>query len=163
MASIIHNGSMGRIISGINAAAARYGMQFTFPALDINLLSLLAAMPPELFVIDGKRRGMIRKAMRGIVPDLILDRNDKQPYSPGFHHRFKNSRQTIHELLYPESSQPFEQFFKLQPLRDYYHHWMSGTTSKYTSGSDIRFMQWMTILFILRSKLGHELLYDIGT
>jgi asparagine synthase (glutamine-hydrolysing) len=161
VASIIRDGSMGRIVSGINATAARYGIQFTFPALDLNLLSFLAAMPPELFVIDGRRRGMIRKAMRGIVPDLILDRNDKQPYSPGCHHRFKGNQTTIHELLYPESPQPYEQFISLQPLRDYHHHWLSGTTSKYVSGSDIRFMQWMTILLILRCKLGKDLLYDV--
>ncbi|MGN7787621.1 asparagine synthase-related protein [Niabella sp. 22666] len=161
VASIIRDGSMGRIVSGINATAARYSIQFAFPALDLNLLSFLAAMPPELFVIDGRRRGMIRKAMRGIVPDLILDRNDKQPYSPGFHHRFKGSQTTIQELLYPESPQPYEQFISLQPLRDYHHHWLSGTTSKYVSGSDIRFMQWMTILLILRSKLGKELSYDV--
>ncbi|WP_162817829.1 asparagine synthase-related protein [Niabella yanshanensis] len=161
MALIIRNGSMGRIISGIHAAAARYGIEFRFPALDLNLLSLLAAMPLELFVMDGKRRGMIRKAMRGVVPDLVLDRNDKQAYSPGYHHRFKNSQQTICELLYPETPQPYGQFLNLQPLRDYYHQWLSGTTSQYVPGSDIRFMQWMTILLILRGKLGHELLYDI--
>lgn len=161
VASIIRDGSMGRIVSGINATAARYGIEFRFPALDLNLLSFLAAMPPELFVIDGKRRGMIRKAMRGIVPDLILDRNDKQPYSPGFHHRFKSERKTIHDLLYPELPQPYEPFMNLQPLRDYYHHWLSGTTSHYIPGSDIRFMQWMTILLILRGKPGQELLYNI--
>lgn len=161
MASIIRNGSMGRIISGINATAARYGVQFAFPALDPNLLSFLAAMPPELFVIDGKRRGMIRKAMRGTVPDLVLDRNDKQPYSPGFHHRFKRNQKTIHELLYPQTPQPYGRLIKLQPLRDYYHHWLSGATSQYAPGSDIRFMQWMTILFILRRKPGEELLCEI--
>ncbi len=161
MASIIRSGSMGRIISGINATAARYGVQFTFPALDLNLLSFLAAMPPELFVIDGKRRGMIRKAMRGIVPDLVLDRNDKQPYSPGFQHRFKRNQKAIHELLYPHTPQLYGQLIKLQPLRDYYHHWLSGTTSQYTPGSDIRFMQWMIILFILWEQPGQELLFNI--
>lgn len=160
VASIIRDGSMGRIISCINAAAAPHGIQFVFPALDIKLLSFLAAMPPELFVIDGKRRGMIRKAMRGIVPDLILDRNDKQSYSPGFHHRFKCNQKAVHDLLYPRSPQPYEPLVKLQPLRDYYHCWLAGTASKYRPGSDIRFMQWVIILFILRYEFSRDLLYD---
>ncbi len=51
------------------------------PLLDHRLVEHLATVPPELKVRDRTPKALLRSAARGIVPDLILDRRDKVPFS----------------------------------------------------------------------------------
>ena len=48
-----------------------------FPFLDRSLLEFLCAIPREQFVRPGQRRSLMRRAMKGIVPDQILNRRRK--------------------------------------------------------------------------------------
>lgn len=154
VASIIRDGSLGRVLSCLNARAGRYGVDFAFPFLDTDFLSFLAAAPSGLFVADGRSRGFIRKAMRDVVPDIVLNRTDKQPYSPGYSFRFKRDNAIVHQLLYPPVPQSYERFINMALLRKYYQRWLPGTTAKKGGLGDIQFMQWMTILYLLHDQLG---------
>lgn len=48
-----------------------------YPFLDRELLIFLFAIPREQMVRPGQRRSLMRRALRGIVPDEILDRRRK--------------------------------------------------------------------------------------
>ena len=48
-----------------------------YPYLDRDLLAFLYAIPREQLVRPGQRRSLMRRALHGIVPDLILDRRRK--------------------------------------------------------------------------------------
>jgi asparagine synthase (glutamine-hydrolysing) len=48
-----------------------------YPYLDRDLLEFLFAIPREQHVRPGQRRSLMRRALRGIVPDVILDRRRK--------------------------------------------------------------------------------------
>jgi asparagine synthase (glutamine-hydrolysing) len=48
-----------------------------YPFLDRDLLEFLLAAPREQIVRPGQRRSLLRRALRGIVPDEILDRRRK--------------------------------------------------------------------------------------
>jgi asparagine synthase (glutamine-hydrolysing) len=48
-----------------------------YPFLDRDLLTYLFAIPRDQLVRPGQRRSLLRRALRGIVPDEILDRRRK--------------------------------------------------------------------------------------
>ncbi len=52
-----------------------------FPFLDRNLLEFLFAIPREQLVRPGERRSLMRRAMRGILPEEILNRTRKASIS----------------------------------------------------------------------------------
>ncbi|HEU5409258.1 MAG TPA: asparagine synthase-related protein [Nitrospira sp.] len=55
----------------------QYPYEKRYPYLDRDLLEFLFAMPREQLVRPGERRSLMRRALRGIVPDEVLDRRRK--------------------------------------------------------------------------------------
>lgn len=51
--------------------------EFRYPMLDKDLVEYLFAIPPEQLVQPGRRRALMRRALRGIVPTEILERRRK--------------------------------------------------------------------------------------
>ena len=51
--------------------------EYRYPMLDKNLVEFLFSIPPEQLVRPGRRRFMMRRALRGIVPSEILERRRK--------------------------------------------------------------------------------------
>jgi asparagine synthase (glutamine-hydrolysing) len=48
------------------------------PFLTVDLVEFLLSLPPEYLIsASGRTKAVFREAMRGIVPDAILDRSDK--------------------------------------------------------------------------------------
>jgi asparagine synthase (glutamine-hydrolysing) len=56
--------------------------EYRYPMLDKDLVEYLFSIPPEQLVRPGRRRAMMRRALRGIVPVEILERRRK-----AFQHR----------------------------------------------------------------------------
>ena len=48
-----------------------------YPLLDRDLVSFLFAIPREQLVRPGQRRSLLRRALRGVVPDSVLNRKRK--------------------------------------------------------------------------------------
>jgi asparagine synthase (glutamine-hydrolysing) len=63
----------------IGCAASRPGRpcERRYPYLDRDFLKFLFAIPREQLVRPGERRSLMRRALRGIVPDAVLDRKRK--------------------------------------------------------------------------------------
>lgn len=56
----------------------RFGVESRVPFLTIDLVDLLLSMPENYLISNkGQTKNVFRAAMRGIVPDKILDREDK--------------------------------------------------------------------------------------
>jgi asparagine synthase (glutamine-hydrolysing) len=51
--------------------------EYRYPMLDKDLVEFLFSVPPEQLVQPGRRRAMMRRALRGIVPNEILERRRK--------------------------------------------------------------------------------------
>lgn len=51
--------------------------EYRYPMLDKDLVEFLFSLPPEQLVQPGRRRAMMRRALRGIVPVEILERRRK--------------------------------------------------------------------------------------
>jgi asparagine synthase (glutamine-hydrolysing) len=73
--------------------------EYRYPMLDKDLVEFLFSIPPEQLVRPGRRRAMMRRALRGIVPIEILERRRK-----AFQHRAPLSAL---RAAYPELCQSF--------------------------------------------------------
>ena len=58
--------------------------EMTFPLADRRVVELLLTIPVEHFYAGGMRRGLVRMAMEGILPEKVRAREDKGFYSPGY-------------------------------------------------------------------------------
>lgn len=47
---------------------------------DINLIEYVFSLPSSAKIVNGELKALMRKSMRGITPDAILDRQDKKGY-----------------------------------------------------------------------------------
>ena len=58
-----------------------HGLEERSPFWDHRLVEYALSLPPEVLLQDGWGKAPFRAAMRGIVPDEILDRRDKQGFT----------------------------------------------------------------------------------
>ena len=59
-----------------------FGREVRLPFLDHRLVEYCFALPPDLLLRRAVTKVVLREAMRGIVPNAILDRTDKIAYAP---------------------------------------------------------------------------------
>ena len=64
--------------------SSHHQIEVTYPLCDRRLIELLLQIPVEHFYAGGNKRGLIRKAMTGILPEKIRTRKSKGCYSPGY-------------------------------------------------------------------------------
>jgi asparagine synthase (glutamine-hydrolysing) len=79
--------------------SSHHQVEITYPFADRRIVELLLQIPAEHFYADGYRRGLIKKAMTGILPDKIRERNDKGYYSPGYFQIFRDDISKIKDLI----------------------------------------------------------------
>lgn len=58
-------------------AAAFAGVTIRRPFADVDLWEFVLSLPAEIKFPDSVPKSLVRQAMRGRVPDVILDRNEK--------------------------------------------------------------------------------------
>jgi asparagine synthase (glutamine-hydrolysing) len=68
-----------------DTGSSHYQLEMTHPLMDRRVLECLMKIPVEYFYADGFYRGLIKKAMKDILPDEIRNRTDKGYYAPGFY------------------------------------------------------------------------------
>lgn len=64
-----------------NKLAAMHGLDAAFPFLDRDLIAFLMALPGELVTWRGVPKGVLRVALRGVLPQAIVDRRTKADFS----------------------------------------------------------------------------------
>jgi asparagine synthase (glutamine-hydrolysing) len=61
------------LLPKIDIATMAYSLEGRSPLLDHELMELAASLPPELKAARGQRKRILRTALRGWIPDEILD------------------------------------------------------------------------------------------
>jgi asparagine synthase (glutamine-hydrolysing) len=57
-----------------------HGLESRVPLLDHRLIELAATIPADLKFKDGEMKHVLRRSLRSVVPDQILDRTDKMGF-----------------------------------------------------------------------------------
>lgn len=60
------------------------GLDREDPFFTREVAETVASMPAMALLANRRRRGLFREAMRGRVPDSVLDRSDKAAFAPAF-------------------------------------------------------------------------------
>ncbi len=71
----------------------------TSPLMDRRVLEFCLAVPGSMKVRNGYSRYLIRVAMKGIVPDPLRFRIDKNPFSPDFHDRYNRQKHLAFKIV----------------------------------------------------------------
>src|SRR3954471_2030956 len=64
----------GDLLAKVDIASMHYSLEARSPLLDHELMELAASAPPELKIRGAEKKIGFRAALRGFVPDEILDR-----------------------------------------------------------------------------------------
>lgn len=80
---------------------AMHGIDMAFPYLDCDLLQFLMAIPGHVQSHDGVPRGLMRHAMRGTVPDAIVNRRSKGEFTQLANQSIDDDFPLISEILGP--------------------------------------------------------------
>lgn len=87
-----------------DCAASHHMLEMTYPLIDRRIVELLLKIPVEHFYAGGMRRGLIRLAMQGILPDKVRLRTSKGFYSPGYTKIIRRDLKEVINLI--EKNQP---------------------------------------------------------
>ena len=82
---------------------ARHGLDVAFPYLDCDLIQFLMTIPGEIQSHDGVPRGLMRRAMRGLVPDRIIDRRSKGEFTSLMNQGIEGDFGAICDVLGPSA------------------------------------------------------------
>jgi len=139
----IAKGHISRIMGMFTNRNAWYDIVSCEPLLDKDLLEFLIEVPARLFNAAGQRRGLLRQAISGLVPQEIQWRKDKLPYSPDFVTRLLSDEGNIRDILYTaDHAFLFDTYFSKESIEDVLPYLMpfAGFKSK-TSYKSIRTLQ----------------------
>jgi len=64
-----------------NKIAAMHGLDMAFPFLDRDLIAFLMAIPGEIQSWKGVHKGLLREALRGVLPEAIAGRVYKADFT----------------------------------------------------------------------------------
>jgi asparagine synthase (glutamine-hydrolysing) len=73
--------------------------EYRYPYLDRDLVDFLFRIPPEQLLRPGRRRSLMRRALKNIVPNEILERRRKSYILHGPLHALQGARDVIRALL----------------------------------------------------------------
>jgi asparagine synthase (glutamine-hydrolysing) len=81
------------------ALGEMYGVDVRYPFRDRDLVSFLMAIPGEVVNWQGRPKGLLREALTGVVPDVILARRSKADFTALENQALRNEHQHLARLL----------------------------------------------------------------
>lgn len=86
----------------------RFSVESRVPFLTLELVELLLSLPEEFLISrEGQTKHVFRAAMRGIVPDDVLDRRDKIGFATPERDWLFSMKDTVRDWLKPDLGLPF--------------------------------------------------------
>ena len=73
------------LITMNDRASAAYGLENRSPFLDHRIVELAFRLPPKLKIKEFRTKYILRRALKGVVPDVILERSDKKGLVVPYH------------------------------------------------------------------------------
>ncbi len=106
------------------ATSAGWGVDVRDPTADKRVFEFCAAIPPEQFLVGGQGRSLIRRAMRGRLPQATLDRKEKGTQAADWYESLSRIRgELAAELALLEQSAGARHLIDLALLRGALEAW----------------------------------------
>jgi asparagine synthase (glutamine-hydrolysing) len=106
------------------AVGAGWGIETRDPTADKRVFEFCAAIPAEQFVVGGRGRSLVRRAMRGRLPDATLDRRERGTQAADWYERLSEIRgELAEEIARQEQSAVARRLIDLEMLRGAVEDW----------------------------------------
>jgi len=129
----------------LNACGAGFGVDVRYPFFDRRLVEFCVSLPPEQKIRRGLTRLILRRAMRGIVPDLVLARKDKTNIEPGLAHAlWTHERPRVSSVLRSGALDELADYVDVPTFREIFTRYEQGNSSAHD-----RLVVWQTLAFLL--------------
>jgi asparagine synthase (glutamine-hydrolysing) len=86
-----------------NKTCARYGIDYSVPFLDRDLLDFVMKVPGPMLVRDGVPKALLREALSGTVPASILQRRSKGDFTADVNRASRHDYPSIVQMLGPDA------------------------------------------------------------
>ena len=74
---------------------ARFGIDFRTPAFDLRLVEFCIGIPEDQYLHNGQERWLIRRAMKGRLPDIVLYNKKRGAQAADWHPRLTRERNRL--------------------------------------------------------------------
>jgi asparagine synthase (glutamine-hydrolysing) len=126
----LHDGHLDISFNQRYQASLGYGMQYTYPLLDKDLIEFCMSIPSDQFHQNGQGRSLIRRGMKTYVPKEILKRNTKYATSPNMLKRIRSEGDWMREMIeIGERSSFIAKYIDLKSLKNDFNAFMKGEDS----------------------------------
>ncbi len=83
--------------------AMRFSVEGRVPFLDFNLIRYIFSLPDSAIIDRGWNKNILRKAMKGLLPDMIVNRRNKIGFTTPEHEWFMRMKNRIYSIFLSES------------------------------------------------------------
>ncbi|MBN9886281.1 asparagine synthase-related protein [Salipiger abyssi] len=82
-ARIVQNPSTALAFEFLDRAATHAGLDLRFPFYDRHVIAITLGQPTRAKIAPGQPRDLLRKAMAGVLPEIVRRREGKTDFTPG--------------------------------------------------------------------------------
>jgi asparagine synthase (glutamine-hydrolysing) len=108
LARVVSRGDLSKLLRHGDRNSMHFSVESRLPFLTTDMADLLLSLPEDYLIgTNGETKHVFRAAMRGIVPDAILDRRDKIGFSTPESTWMKQAADTVRASLEMTRSVPF--------------------------------------------------------
>jgi asparagine synthase (glutamine-hydrolysing) len=100
-----------------------FGIEFRDPTSDRRLVEFCCAMPERLFRDKSGSRLVIRKAMKGVVPDEILSNTTRGTQGADWYLNFDNEISVMRSSLKKIKQSSFKEYIDVEQLNTFLDQW----------------------------------------
>jgi asparagine synthase (glutamine-hydrolysing) len=136
------------------SAAARYGLEYRYPLLDVDLVETCLAFPPWVKQHHGINRYLFRQAIKGFVPEEIWQRDDKSGSTiPQAYYSLLNEKDLILGLVKSCSDSNYLQgIFDFSRFSEWYERLVKRDKKDMNYMMPGAFYDYLMILFYYRDE-----------
>ncbi|MEM9139206.1 MAG: asparagine synthase-related protein [Pseudomonadota bacterium] len=116
MHQMFSGGRLGMICEELTWRAARYGLAYTLPLMDREVVEFAASIPAEIHQAGPMRRSVYRDAMTDILPDVIRHRPEKLIANPRYLYELSGHKPALRKEITAMRGTEAEAVFDLQAL-----------------------------------------------
>ncbi len=110
----INKGKTFRTLQMLDVRSSNYGLISANPFYDKSILEYMADVPADLFIKNGVRRNLFRRAFDGILPKEIQSRKAKSAFVVDFTERMPEHQIQLQNLVSTDEYEfVFEKYFSL--------------------------------------------------
>lgn len=103
-----------------------WSIESRVPFLDYRLVEWLVSLPAEIKMNAGRTKALMRRALRGIVPDAILDRRDKMGFVTAQEVWMRTTMRSAIESCFEDKNFPLSDLVDASKLLQEYRKWQAG-------------------------------------